>query len=85
MSYYNTKYGSQFNTYDEAVEACLCDQDMDDFEEYFSIQVSYTKLLNWAIKQKRFFDDFCNEIDKANQEYCEDFIEEYEDEEEHLF
>ena len=79
MTYYNTEYGGRFDTYDKAVEACLCDQQMDDFEEYFSLQVSYTKLLNWAVKQEKFFSDFCNEIDKANQEYLNDFITERED------
>lgn len=79
MTYYNTEYGGRFDTYDEAVETCLCDQDMDNFEEYFSLQVSYTKLLNWAVKQEKFFNDFCDEIDKANQEYLNDFITECED------
>lgn len=79
MTYYETEYGGRFKTYDEAAEACLCDQDMDIFEEYFSLQVNYTKLLNWAIKQEGFFSDFDNEIDKANQEYLDDFITERED------
>ena len=81
MSYYTTEYGSRFNTYDEAMEACLCDQDMNDFEEYFSHQVNYTKLLKWAVKQEKFYIDFDNEIGKATQEYLDDFITEYDDEE----
>lgn len=79
MTYYLTEYGGQFDTYDEAVEACLSDQEMEDFEEYFSYQVSYTRLLNWAMKQEQFFNDFDNEIDKANQEYLSDSITEYDD------
>ena len=83
MTYYKTEYGGQFDTYDEAVEACLCDQDMDTFEEYFGPRVSYTKLLNWAMKQEKFFEDFSDEIDKAKQEYLDDFITECDDEEEY--
>lgn len=79
MTYYLTEYGGEFNTYDEAVEACLSDQEMEDFEEYFSYRVSYTKLLNWAMKQEKFFNDFDKEIDEANQEYLSDCITECED------
>lgn len=79
MTYYQTEYGGRFDTYDEAMEACLNDQEMEDFEEYFSYQVSYTKLFNWAIKQEKFYNDFCDEIDKANQEYLNDSITECED------
>lgn len=82
MSYYTTEFGGRFDTYDEAAEACLCDQGMDDFEEYFSLQVSYTKLLNWAIEQEKFFKDFSDEIDKANQEFLNECITEWEDEDE---
>ena len=64
MAYYTTEYGGRFDTYDEAVEACLCDQDLNDFEEYFNYQVGYTKLLKWAIEQENFFKDFNNEIDE---------------------
>ena len=80
MVYYTTEFGGRFDTYDEAAEACLCDQHMDDFEEYFSFQVSYTRLLNWACKQEQFFDDFCDEIDKANQEFLDEYIRKWEDE-----
>lgn len=80
MTYYTTEFGDdRFDTYDEAAEACLCNQDMDNFEEYFRCQVSYTRLLNWACKQEQFSDDFCDEIDKANQEFFNDFIIEWED------
>lgn len=79
MTYYYTERGGQFNTYDEAVEACLCDQEIEDFEEYFGYQVSYTRLLNWAMKQEQFFNDFDDEINKANQEYLSDSITECED------
>ena len=82
MAYYTTEFGGRFDTYDEAVEACLCDQEMDDFEDYFSRQVSYTKLLNWALEQEKFFNDFGNEIDKANQEFLDDCIREWDDEDE---
>lgn len=80
MAYYTTEFGGKFDTYDKAVEACLCDQDMDDFEEYFSLQVSYKKLLNWAMEQEKFFEDFGDEIDKANQEFLNEYIREWEDE-----
>ena len=80
MNNYYTEYGGRFDTYEEAVDACLCDQDVDDFETYFSYQVSYTQLLKWAIKQENFFNDFYDEIDKANLEYLNNVItEEYED------
>ena len=80
MTYYTTEFGGTFDTYDKAAEACLEDQDMDDFEEYFGFQVSYTRLLNWAVKQDKFFEDFCDEIDKANQEFLNENIREWEDE-----
>ena len=81
MAYYTTEFGGRFDTYDEAVEACLCDQDMNDFEEFFSLQISYTKLLNWAMKQENFSIDFSDEIDKANQEFLDEYITEWEDDE----
>ena len=80
MAYYTTEFGGRFDTYDEAAEACLCDQDINDFEDYFSLQVNYTKLLKWAIKQEKFFDDFYDEIDKANQEFLDEYIRKWEDE-----
>lgn len=82
MVYYTTEYGGTFDDYDEAVVACMEDQSPEDFEEFFGYQVSYTKLLNWAMKQPTFHEDFYDEIEKANNEYLNEMITEREEDEE---
>lgn len=76
-----TEFGGYFNTREEAEEACLEDQSIDEFSEYFSFQVGYDRLLQWALRQNKFFDDFADQIEQANTEYFRDMITEWDDEE----
>ena len=82
MAYYTTEFGGQFDTYEEAREACLEDMDFDNLSEYLSYRLGYDELLRWALKQEKFFLDFENQFTDAEEEFCADYIHEWEDDEE---
>lgn len=81
MAYYTTEFGGRFDTKEQAEEACFDDQTIEEFAEYFSYQVSFTTLLEWARRQENFYDEFSDEIDTANKEYLNEMIREWEEDE----
>lgn len=74
MTYYETEFGGKFNTREQAEEACLEDQTIEDFTEYFGYQITFEALLNWAMRQENFSNDFSEQIEAANKEYFDDMI-----------
>ncbi len=72
-------YNVTCETEDEAREAARQDMvdDFDLFSEYFGYDVSYDRLLQFALQHEDFYDTFCSEIDNAeemyfNEHYCEE-------------
>lgn len=55
--------------------------DNEDFEQYFSYQVSYTDLLNWARSQDGFYEHFNDEITRARDEFIQENYIKIEEEE----
>ena len=81
MAYYTTDWGDQFDTYEEAREACLQHMDTCDLSEELQYSVSFYELLLWAMKQPSFFDDFADKLSAAEKEFCNEYIHEWEDDE----
>lgn len=79
---YVTEFGNEFETYEEAAESCVETMETDDYIESLEYQIDYSRLLNWAMKQQSFFEDFEDEIHKAEEEFCNNYISYYEDEKE---
>lgn len=83
MSKYTRDYymPGEFMTYDEAWEDMQEQMALEDFSEYFGCHVGYDRLLEWAMKQENFFNDFEDEYTQAEQDYFCDYYHEIEDEE----
>ena len=81
---YVTEFGAEaeFETYEEAAEALVETMETDDYIELLGYQIDFFRLINWAMKQQNFFEDFSDEISKAEEEFCNNYISYYEDEEE---
>lgn len=79
---YVTEFGSEFETYEEAAEALVESMEPDDYIELLGYRIDFYRLLNWAMKQQKFFEDFEDEIHKVEEEFCDTYISYYEDEEE---
>lgn len=80
---WHTEKGGIFKTEEEAREACLEDMEFEEFEEFFSQYISYNQLLQWALKQNQFFEDFADFIDEAEEDFLTNsyyYIEEKEQE-----
>ena len=82
MIYYTNEWGGQFDTYEEAREATLEYMDFYDLSEELQYHVSFYALLEWAMKQPKFFDDFGDKVTAAEDEFCNEYIHEWEDEDE---
>ena len=65
-----TKYGVEFKTREEAEEIMLEDMTHQEFVEALAITMDWYKLIEWALKQDSFYDNFANEIEEAEKEFC---------------
>ena len=81
MSKYLRDDFTEFDSYDDAWEDAMEQMDFTDFAERFECQVNFWDLLNWARKQPNFYDDFCDAVSDAEQDYFDDFYRELEDDE----
>ena len=82
MSYFTNEWGGEFDTYEEAREATLENFDTEDLSEYLETCISFYTLLEWAMKQPNFFDDFGDKITAAEDYFCNTYISEWEEEDE---
>lgn len=82
MAYYTNEWGGRFDTYEEAREATLENMEFEDLSEELAYSVSYPKLLEWAMKQPGFYEHFEDQINDAENEFCNEYITEWEDDEE---
>ena len=69
-----TKYGVEFETREEAKEITLEDKTHQEFIEALAISMNWYKLIEWALKQDSFYDNFANEIEEAEKEFCDTTI-----------
>lgn len=75
--------GASFETEEEAREHAWETMDEFDLCMYLSHFLGYQDLLNWCLKQDKFFETFEDEFCQAEEEYFSDnYWEENEDEEE---
>ena len=82
MVYYTNEWGGEFDTYEEAREATLENFETSDLSEYLESNISFYTLLEWAMKQPKFFDDFEEKITAAENDFCDTYITEWEEEDE---
>ena len=83
MSKYTRDYymPGEFMDFDAAWTDMEEQMTLEDFSEYFGCHVSYDHLLEWAMKQENFFNEFEDYYSLAEQEYFRDYYHEVEDEE----
>ena len=82
MIYYTNEWGGQFDTYEEAREATLENFEAEDLSDYLETAISFYTLLEWAMKQPKFFEDFEDKIHAAEEYFCDTYISEWEDDDE---
>lgn len=70
------KFDCESEAFEDACNEMLADMSVRD---YLKPWVSYDNLLNWAMEQDGFFDYFGEELNKAQQDYFNDFYFEMED------
>ena len=80
MARYESTWGGEYETEDEARESAARNFDEADFRDYFEEQVSYATLLEWAMRQNNFSEDFCDEICEAENEFFTDNYHEIKEE-----
>ena len=82
MVYYTNEWGGKFDTYEEAREATLESINIEDLAEYFQCYMTFEDLLEWAMKQPKFFNDFEDKVAAAENYFCDNYISEWEEENE---
>lgn len=82
MVYYTNEMGGEFDSYEEARDATLEYFETEDLSEYLETCISFYTLLEWAIKQPKFFEDFEDKITAAEDYFCNTYISEWEEEDE---
>ena len=82
MVYYTNEMGGEFDNYEEARDATLEYFETEDLSEYLETCISFYALLEWAMKQPKFFDDFEDKITAAEDDFCNTYITEWEEEDE---
>lgn len=72
----------EFDSEDEAFQDAFNEMLFNgDIGDYLQEHISYSDLLDWAMKQDGFYDYFGDKIIKAQQNYFNDFYVEMEDDE----
>lgn len=70
--------GNQFESYEEAYDEALNKMDIIDLTDHFGNYVSFEQLLQWALKQDDFWNQFEDALNQAEQDYFEEWYHEEE-------
>lgn len=70
--------GNQFESYEEAYDDALNKMDITDLTDHFGNYVSFEQLLQWALKQDDFWNQFEDALSQAEQDYFEEWYHEEE-------
>lgn len=77
--YINNNLDIEFNNYDDAWEDAMENMDQPDLFERFEEKVSYWELLQWAILQPKFYDEFGDVVSDCEQDYFDTYYIELEE------
>ena len=72
--------GNEFESYEEAYDEARNKMDLTDLADHFRDYVSFEQLLNWALKQNGFWNQFEDAFSQAEQDYFEEWYHEVETE-----
>lgn len=72
MARYENYIGDVFETEDDARDDAYSKITWDDYEDYFSNNISYHKLFEFARAHEDFFTKFENEFCEADEKYFQD-------------
>ena len=81
MARWANAWGDEFETIEEALYDVHKRMSDTDFHMYLEYLISFTSLLDWAMKQDSFWERFNSEVSKAEEDYFHDNYNEIEDEE----
>lgn len=70
--------GNQFESYEEAYDEACNKMDIIDLTDHFGNYVSFEQLLQWALKQDGFWNQFEDALSQAEQDYFEEWYHEEE-------
>lgn len=75
MAHFESDMGIVANDWDTYYDEMINSMDYDDYAEILSARIDYDTLLNWALHQECFWDDFENEINLANDTFIDEHTE----------
>ncbi len=82
MNHWENDFGEEFETEEEAREDAFEKMEQADLIEGLEISIGFTTLLEWAMKQPNFWDDFNDAICEAEDIFFRDNYYEVKDSEE---
>ena len=82
MTHWKNDFGEKFTTQEEAYDDAMGTMSDAIYDDYMRYTLSYSRLLEWAMKHDSFWDAFEPEISKAREIYFHDWYHKVEDEDE---
>lgn len=82
MAHYENAWGDWYEDEEEVWDEIHETMNWDDYEDYFTNAIGFSKLFQWARQQPDFYDHFENEFCDAESAYFTDNYRKVEDDEE---
>lgn len=77
---WESEWGDTFDSEEEAYEDCLSRMTIEDYADEMIFHLSYDDLLQWAMKQEGFWEQFENTMKEIREEFFRNYYSEVEDE-----